>query len=103
MAALLRLLAALLLSVAACAKLVTFRNDIPRLDTAGNIIDCHSGMILAVNGTFYMYGEHCECMPSSSEGPSSVSHLCLSLCPPPTPPLRWQLLWHWPFPSPAVP
>lgn len=36
---------------------VTFRNDIPRLDTEGHIIDCHSGMILPVNGTYYMYGE----------------------------------------------
>lgn len=38
--------------------LVTFRNDVPRLDTAGEIIDCHSGMVLPVNGTYYMYGEH---------------------------------------------
>jgi hypothetical protein len=42
----------------ACSLLVTFRNDVPRLDTAGEIIDCHSGMVLPVNGTYYMYGEH---------------------------------------------
>ena len=39
------------------AKLVTISNSLPRLDTDGNVIDCHSGMILAVNGTFFMYGE----------------------------------------------
>ena len=42
----------------ATARSVTFRNDISRLDTDGNVIDCHSGNILAVNGVFYMYGEH---------------------------------------------
>jgi hypothetical protein len=42
---------------AATAKLITVRNDLPRLDTDGNIIDCHSGMILPVNNVFYMYGE----------------------------------------------
>lgn len=39
------------------SRLVTFHNDVPRLDTEGNIIDCHSGMILPVNGVYYMYGE----------------------------------------------
>ena len=41
----------------ALSKLITIHNDVPRLDTDGNIIDCHSGMILPVNGMFYMYGE----------------------------------------------
>ncbi len=42
----------------AAARNVTISNSLPRLDTSGAIIDCHSGMILAVNGTFFMYGEH---------------------------------------------
>jgi hypothetical protein len=42
----------------AMARQVTIHNNIPRRDVAGNIIDCHSGMILPVNGVFYMYGEH---------------------------------------------
>lgn len=36
----------------ASARVVTFRNDVPRLDVNGDIIDCHSGMILAVNGVW---------------------------------------------------
>ena len=56
----------LLLLLAACvflrrdvaAKNITISNDAPRLDTAGNIIDCHSGMILFRAGVYYMYGEH---------------------------------------------
>lgn len=53
------------LLVAACAVLasalpVTFRNDVPRLDVNGDIVDSHDNMILAVNGTFYMYGERWE-------------------------------------------
>ena len=54
------LLRALLLGATcamASARVVTLRNDISRVDTAGAVIDCHSGVILAVNGTFYMYGE----------------------------------------------
>jgi hypothetical protein len=47
----------LFLAATATAKLVTIRNDVARLDTNGNVIDCHSGMILAVNGVFYLYGE----------------------------------------------
>lgn len=37
--------------------LVTISNKDPRRDVNGDIIDCHSGMILAVNGVYYMYGE----------------------------------------------
>lgn len=39
------------------SKLITISNQEHRFDTDGNIIDCHSGMILPVNGVFYMYGE----------------------------------------------
>ena len=52
----------------AAAKVVTVRNDVPRLDTDGNIIDCHSGNIIAVDGIFYMIGEHYG--NSSGMGPS---------------------------------
>ena len=37
------LLAALLPAIVV-ARLVTLRNDLPRLDNDGNVIDCHSGM-----------------------------------------------------------
>ena len=63
-----RLAAAVLLAAAAAAKLVTVRNDVPRLDVNGDIIDCHSGNIIAVNGLFYMVGEHYG--NSSGMGPS---------------------------------
>lgn len=64
------LAAALLLALLAplSAKLVTIRNDVPRLDMNGDIIDCHSGNIVAVNGLYYMYGEHYG--NSSGMGPS---------------------------------
>lgn len=44
-------------SLVAHARLVTLRNDVPRLDVDGNVIDCHSGMIVAKDNTFYLYGE----------------------------------------------
>ena len=59
---------ALCAAAAARAKLVTIHNDVPRLDVDGNIIDCHSGNIIAVNGLFYMVGEHYG--NSSGMGPS---------------------------------
>ena len=40
------------------AKVVTVRNDVLRVDVDGNVIDCHSGNIVAHDGVFYMYGEH---------------------------------------------
>lgn len=43
-----------LLACLSNALQVTIRNDIPRVDVDGNIIDCHSGNIVLVNGTFYM-------------------------------------------------
>lgn len=48
--------------------LVTISNKDPRRDINGDIIDCHSGMILAVNGIFYMYGEMYK--NTSGSGPS---------------------------------
>ena len=63
-----RLAALLAFACAASARLVTVHNDVPRLDVAGNIIDCHSGNIIAVNGLFYMVGEHYG--NSSGMGPS---------------------------------
>ena len=40
------------------ARSVTLRNDVPRRDVTGAIIDCHSGNILKQGDTYYMYGEH---------------------------------------------
>ena len=59
---------ALCAAAAAFAKVVTVRNDVPRLDVNGDIIDCHSGNIVAANGLFYMVGEHYG--NSSGIGPS---------------------------------
>eukprot|EP01116_Phalansterium_solitarium_P009479 TRINITY_DN23637_c0_g1_i1.p1 TRINITY_DN23637_c0_g1~~TRINITY_DN23637_c0_g1_i1.p1 ORF type:complete len:367 (-),score=110.95 TRINITY_DN23637_c0_g1_i1:137-1237(-) len=39
---------------------VTLRNDELRVDTDGNIIDCHTGMLLFHNGTWFLYGERYE-------------------------------------------
>jgi hypothetical protein len=46
-----------LLPALSLAKLITWRNDVSRLDTDGRVIDCHSGNIVAVNNTFYLFGE----------------------------------------------
>jgi hypothetical protein len=50
--------AGLLAAVGVGGVVVTLRNDVPRVDTNGNVVDAHSGMILPVNGTFYLIGEH---------------------------------------------
>lgn len=39
------------------AKVVTIHNDKPRLDIHGEYVDAHDGLVLVVNGTYYMYGE----------------------------------------------
>jgi hypothetical protein len=36
----------------------TIRNDVPRLDVNGNVVDCHSGNILRQRSTYFLYGEH---------------------------------------------
>ena len=35
---------------------VTIRNDVPRRDTAGEILDCHDGCLRFVDGRYYLYG-----------------------------------------------
>lgn len=37
---------------------VTLRNDVPRVDTTGAIIDAHSGNIVYAKGRYFMVGEH---------------------------------------------
>lgn len=51
-------LVGLLLPVLVMSRVVTLRNDVPRRDVTGAIIDCHSGMILEQGGQYFMYGEH---------------------------------------------
>ena len=46
-----------LLVAAASARLVTIHNDKPRYDVDGALVDAHDGMILAVNGSYFLYGE----------------------------------------------
>ena len=55
---LLLLLVAALLAAPARARAVTLRNDVPRRDVNGDIIDCHSGNVLKQGDTYFMYGEH---------------------------------------------
>lgn len=47
----------LLLCSTACAKTVTIRNDVPRVDVAGAVMDSHSQSLLEHDGTFFLYGE----------------------------------------------
>jgi len=58
-------LAALLLTLATAGsslgqkptyKPITIHNDIPRLDTKGNIVDAHDGNLQFFNGRYYLYG-----------------------------------------------
>jgi len=39
------------------SKKVTIHNDQLRIDTAGNVVDCHSGNIVKSGNTYFMYGE----------------------------------------------
>lgn len=39
------------------SRLVTIHNDVPRYDVNGDLVDAHDGMILAVNGSYFLYGE----------------------------------------------
>lgn len=42
--------------MSAHAGLVTIHNDIPRRDTAGNILNAHDGGVYRFNQTYFMYG-----------------------------------------------
>ena len=39
------------------SRVVTINNNITRTDSKGKILDSHSGVIVEVNGTYYLYGE----------------------------------------------
>lgn len=50
----------LLISIAAMLGAVSgvmIFNDRPRYDTLNRIVDCHSGVILKHNDTYFYYGE----------------------------------------------
>ena len=51
------LLSLLLLARLGAGKLVTIRNDSPKLDVNGNNVDAHDGCIVAHSGVYYLYGE----------------------------------------------
>lgn len=38
------------------ARTVTIRNDVPRRDVQGHIIDAHDGCLHFFNGRYYLYG-----------------------------------------------
>ena len=41
----------------AFGRIITIDNNVSRVDEDGNILDSHSGIIVEVNGTYYLYGE----------------------------------------------
>ena len=45
-----------MLALGAHPTVATIHNNVPRVDTAGNIVNAHDGSIIRHNGTFYMYG-----------------------------------------------
>lgn len=49
-------LAAVLLVGSGAATLVTIHNDVPRVDTAGHILNAHDGSVQFFNGTYFLYG-----------------------------------------------
>ena len=53
-------IAIIAVATAASAVTVTIRNDIPRRDTRGHILNAHSGNIVGpiLNGTYFLYGEN---------------------------------------------
>ena len=52
------LAAPVVLGAASSMGSFVINNRDPRRDTAGNIVDAHSGNILQHQGTFYLYGDH---------------------------------------------
>jgi len=44
-----------LLVAHSAALLVTIRNDVPRLDDRGRIVNAHDGSVELFDGMFYMY------------------------------------------------
>lgn len=55
---------------------VTVSNSLPRLDSDGNVIDCHSGNIVHVNSTFFMYGERYKNHTGIGRSPANILHRC---------------------------
>lgn len=39
------------------SRLVNISNTLPRFDVDGDYVDAHDGLVVAVNGTYYLYGE----------------------------------------------
>lgn len=61
---------------------VTIRNDIPRTDTEGNIVNAHDGSVVYFNGTFYMYGtvyEDCHQNGTQCDAPCGYNPNTFSL------------------------
>ena len=51
----LRVLVVMAVRVGAMAELVEISNKEPRLDVAGNIMDCHDGNILHIGGAYWNF------------------------------------------------
>ena len=75
MAALRRVLA-LLAATCASSLTVTIRNDVPRVDTAGAIVNAHDGSMMFFNNTYFLYGtvyENCTQHGTQCEAPCGYS------------------------------
>lgn len=67
-----RRLLALALLAQTSSLLVTIRNDVPRVDSTGQILNAHDGSVLFFNGTYFLYGtvyENCTQEGTQCEAP----------------------------------
>ena len=68
--------AAALAASALATNLVTIRNDIPRVDQFGHILNAHDGSVIKFSGVYFMYGtvyENCTQHGFQCEGPCGYS------------------------------
>ena len=78
----LRLLCASLAASTAAAGLVTVRNDVPRVDQFGHILNAHDGSVVYIDGVYFMYGtvyENCTQRGSQCDAPCGYSPNTFSL------------------------
>ena len=72
----LRIAAAAAAGLAAAARQVTVRNDVPRVDQFGHIVNAHDGSVVFFDGLYYMYGtvyENCTQPGSQCAAPCGYS------------------------------
>ena len=68
--------AAVLAASARAQRQVTVRNDVPRVDQFGHIVNAHDGSVVKFDGSYFMYGtvyENCTQHGTQCEGPCGYS------------------------------